>query len=366
MMNGKERVKKIFQLAQKPLDAILIKNGPEQFIDINFFYITGLTQGLFESSGLVLFPDGSIHVITTELESVIVENPSSDVHIYESKDHMGSILKKLLDMSKTIGIHTYGLLYADYQWISSLLPKKTFIDVSEAFQKSRIIKDVNEIKNIRKSCAIADRVMEDVVSYVKKNMTEDELASEIDYHLQRYGAKYPAFETISSFGPNTALPHYSHDTTRLQEGDFILCDFGASYNKYNSDTTRTFVFGSATEKQKHIYETVKKAQQQALDMICADIPANKVHDHVHTFIDATDFNGCFIHSTGHSLGLSVHDPGISFSSTCEKHLKENMVLTVEPGIYLKGFGGVRIEDDIIVTKDGCELLTKTTRLLQEL
>ena len=229
-----------------------------------------------------------------------------------------------------------------------------------------MIKSPREISMIKKACEIADRVMDDIRNYVKKNMTENELASEIDYHLQRYGAQHPAFETIASFGSHTAMPHYTHDQSKLNEGDFILCDFGACFNKYHSDMTRTFVFGTASEKQKQIHETVWMAQQNALQLIRPGVQANEVHERVKSFIDSGPFKDCFIHSTGHSLGLSIHDPGIGFYSTCEERLQEKMVLTVEPGIYIKGYGGVRIEDDILVTKEGCISLTNASKELQEI
>jgi Xaa-Pro aminopeptidase len=162
------------------------------------------------------------------------------------------------------------------------------------------------------------------------------------------------------------IPHYSHRAHTITSGDFVLCDFGATYQKYHSDMTRTFVFGSASKPQRRMHKTVQEAQQQAFDLIRPGIPASAVHNHVQSFIDNTEYKGSFIHSTGHGLGLSVHDPGVSFSSTCDTILKENMVLTVEPGIYRQGYGGVRIEDDIRITKRGCEILTKTPRELIEI
>ena len=145
----------------------------------------------------------------------------------------------------------------------------------------------------------------------------------------------------------------------LKKGDFVLCDFGACYNRYNSDITRTFIFGKASVKQKEMYETVFEAHNIGLEEVRPGIKANKVHEAVNNYIDDTQFKGRFIHSTGHSLGLSVHDGGAKFSPTCDIELKENMVFTVEPGIYIPGYGGVRIEDDILVKKDGIEILTKT-------
>ena len=366
MMNIKKRIDTIFQNHQDELDAIIIKNGAEQFIDVNFFYVTGLSYGLFESSILIIFPDATLHIITTSLEKEIADQSSAIVHVFQSKHELGEILQRILIHTEKIGIHGSGLLYSDYQFLKNHLSDKQFIDVTSSIHKSRMIKDQDEIEIIRNACNIADTVMEKIVSMINENMTENDLASEIDYALQCNGAEQPAFATISSFGSHTSLPHYSHGEKTLKHGDFILCDFGARYQKYNSDMTRTFIFGAASKRQHQIHETVKQAQQKAFNIIRPGIPAKTVHDQVQRFIDGTHFKGCFIHSTGHSLGLSVHDPGVSLSSNCDVILEENMVLTVEPGIYIQGFGGVRIEDDILITKNGCERLTKTPQMLIEI
>ena len=203
--------------------------------------------------------------------------------------------------------------------------------------------------------------MTEIPDFLHEGMFEYELAAEIDYMMQRNGADKTAFETISSFGKNTAEPHYSHGDTKLKKGDFVLCDFGACFRRYNSDTTRTFVFGKASDKQRDIYQTVLKAQQVGINKIKAGVKAFMVHDEVSSYIDNTKFKGCFIHSTGHSLGLSVHDGGAGFTPDSDAILQENMVLTVEPGVYIPGFGGVRIEDDILVKRDGVEVLTHSSK-----
>ena len=149
--------------------------------------------------------------------------------------------------------------------------------------------------------------MATIPDIISEGMSEYELAAEINYSLQNLGAEKPAFDTISSFGKNTAEPHYSHGDIKLRKGDFIVCDFGACLKKYNSDITRTFLFGRATEQQKEMYETVLQAQQIAFDAIKPGVKACDVHHAVSSFIDSTKFKGRFIHSTGHSLGLAVHD-----------------------------------------------------------
>jgi Xaa-Pro aminopeptidase len=208
--------------------------------------------------------------------------------------------------------------------------------------------------------------MEKIPTFFSSTITEHELASEIDHMLKQYGASSTAFETISSFGPNTAKPHYACGKREIQGGDFIICDFGATVDHYHSDTTRTFVYGKANDKQKRMHQTVLAAQNKALQSIKPGVMANTIHQITKEVIDETEFNGYFIHSTGHGLGLEVHDPGIGFADAYENKLQPGMVLTVEPGIYIPEFGGVRIEDDIVVTPDGHIQLTCSPKKLIEI
>ena len=351
---------------QEHVDAIIIKNFSEPFIDTNFFYVTGLEQGLFEGSSAVLFPDGRIDLIVSELESESAKKSNVDVLVYKKKDDFYELLKQSLGSSKKIGLNFDGILFLDYLRFQKNFSDKNFIDVSYGFVKTRVIKDEDELKKIREAARIADIVMEKIPEMVKDGIHEYELAAEINYLLQKNGANKPAFDTISSFGKNSAEPHYSHGDAKLTLGDFVLCDFGACFKRYNSDITRTFVFGNSSEKQKKMYKTVLDAQKAGFEKIKAGIKAHIVHDEVDAFINNSEFKGCFIHSTGHSLGLSVHDGGVGFNSESDAILKENMVLTVEPGVYIPGFGGVRIEDDILVKNDGIEVLTKSSHELIEI
>jgi len=361
-----KRVQTIFTNLEVKPDAILIKNAAEPYIDDNFFYVTGLEHGLFEGAVALLFPDGKIELIVSELESETAKNADAQLHIYRNKEDADDLLKDALSSVQTIGINSDGILHRTFCKLKENLPGVEFRDVSDAFAKARLVKDEIEIVRIKEACKIADHVMKKIPDLVHDGIYEYELAAEINYLMQKKGADKPAFDTISSFGKNTAEPHYTHGDVTLKKGDLVLCDFGACLRKYNSDTTRTFVFGTANEQQKAIYETVLKAQQIGFDTAKAGVTAHEVHDAVNAYIDSTQFNGRFIHSTGHSLGIAVHDGGVGFSPECNVELQENMVLTVEPGVYIPGFGGVRIEDDVIIKKDGIELLTTSSRTFIEI
>jgi len=357
----KKRVKKIFENFQENPEIILIKNSSEPFIDHNFFYVTGLEKGLFEGSAAILFPDGNVDLIVSKLEAESACKADVNIMVYNNKEEFNDLLKTSIEYVRVAGLNFEGILHKDYYKFKNMFPKTNFFDVSEAFAKTRVVKDEFEINIIKKACEIVDKVIGKIPEFLHEDMFEYELAAEIDYFMQKNGADKSAFETISSFGKNTAEPHYTHGNTRLKKGDFVLCDFGACYRKYNSDITRTFVFGKANDKQIDMYKTVFEAQRIGFEKIKPGVNTHEVHDAVSSYVDGTKFKGCFIHSTGHSLGLAVHDGGAGFTPDNDVELKENMVLTVEPGIYIPGFGGVRIEDDVLIKKDGVELLTQSSK-----
>jgi len=356
-----KRVKRIFDNISKKPDVILIKNAAMPFIDDNFFYVTGLTHGIFEGSFAVLFPDGKINLIVPQLEEEIAKKSNADIYVYKDQSEYNKILKKSVSSYKNIGLNFRGISIRDFLKIKNLLSNCDFLDVSDAIEKTRLIKDEIEIKYIRKACKIADIVAEKIPQVITDDMYEYELAAEIEYLMQKNGADKSAFETISSFGKNSAEPHYTHSNVKLKKGDFILCDFGACYKKYNSDITRTFVFDKPSNEQKDMYEVVLEAQKIGFDEIKSGVKASKVHNTVHSYIQSTKFKNRFIHSTGHSLGIAVHDSNARFSSNSEIVLESNMVFTDEPGIYIPDFGGVRIEDDVLVKSNGAEFLTKSSR-----
>jgi len=354
------RIKKIFNNTEEEIDIIIIKNSTEPFIDENFFYVTGLNKGLFEGSIVVLFPDGKLDIITSSLEAESAKKSNSNVLTYNNGEEFKEILEKYRSFDK-IGINSDRLTYKAFNNLNKQFENSNFFDVSTSFSKARIIKDEKEINLIKKACNIVDKVVEEIPQIVHENITEYELAAEIDFLMQKNGAEKSAFETISSFGKNTAEPHYTHGDLKLEKGDFVLCDFGACFEKYNSDITRTFVFNKASAKQKEIFDIVSNASKVGLNKAKAGIKSKDIHNSVNSVIDNTKYKGRFIHSTGHSLGLSVHDGNYRISSNSELELKENMVFTIEPGIYLPGFGGVRIEDDVLIKEDGIELLTKSSK-----
>lgn len=362
----KIRIKNIYKNTKKKPEIILIKNSNEPFIDENFFYVTDLKTGLFEGAAALLYPNGNVDLLVSELEAESAKKAKANISIYKDEKDFYKILKNKISSNKNIGINFRGITLNNFLKIKKNLPKANFLDVTSSIDKTRLIKDENEINLLKKSCKIADDVVEKIPEILYEGLYEYELAAEINYLLQKNGAEKPAFETISSFGKNTAEPHYSHGEAKLKKGDIVLCDFGACFNRYNSDITRSFIFGRANEKQKKMFEIVLLAQKIGFEKVVPGITTKEVHKAVEAVVNKTQFKGRFIHSTGHSIGLAVHDGSARISYNSELKLREKMVFTIEPGIYIPGFGGVRIEDDILIKKQGIEILTKSAKELIEI
>lgn len=358
------RIKNIYKNLEKDVDIIVIHTAGEPFIDQTFYYVTSLTEGIFEGSLAFLKNDYSLEVFASLLEEESAKKGDFELNVFKTKKQREEMVFKKLKNIKKIGINSEELTYKNYLTLKNLAPKAEFIDVGDAVKKSRLVKDKKEIQTLKKACKIASEVADEIPKFFKEGMKEYELASEVNYLLQKKGAAGPAFVTISSFGPMSAEPHYIGGSEKLKKGDFVLLDFGALYKRYRSDITRTWVFGKASAVQKEIYENVRIAQQKGLDAIKAGVNGKDVHKAVEDFINGTKYKGRFTHSTGHSIGLSTHD-GSALSSQIDIDLEENMVFTVEPGIYIPGFGGVRIEDDVVVKKDGVEILTDAKKDLME-
>ncbi len=374
MADSKQRAKLIFEridqddkLKVKP-SALILANGVEPHLDSSFFYVTGFPYGLFEGSFLILQNNESISLITSALEEPIARTyAQKGLQIYVENDTkaLKPRLKKILrGDAKKIGVNSAELSYKSFTQLRSLLGGAKFQDVSSAFDAARLIKDVSEVNLIRKSCDIASKTYRKIPSMLKEGVTESIVAAKMAYEMQRLGGSGVSFETILAFGANSAQPHYSAGETKLRSGQFVLSDYGTKYRRYCSDITRTLVYGRASKKHRRMYEVVKNALETATDLCTPENAGDEVHRKVAELINSTEFKGRFIHSTGHSLGLNVHD-GAGLSVRNKNKLQPGMVVTVEPGIYLPGFGGVRIEDDVLITMNKPQVLTSATRELIE-
>jgi len=354
------RVKKIFSELSDQVDVVLLMNDVEPNIDLSFFYVTGLDSGIFEGCAALLWQDGSLELLVSELEETTASQAGVSVTTFKTKKQREELLKETLKGAKTIGLNGAGLTYRNMLMIGDLLPEVRPVDVHPAIEAARLIKDQEELERIREACRIVSRVADEIPLFLKEGMREYEAAAEIVYRMQRMGASSPSFTTLAAFGVHSAEPHYMGGSGVLRRGETALFDFGALYHKYASDITRTFFAREVSERWERVYEVVMEAREAALREMRSGVEAQSVDASARHVIDSTEFRGRFIHSLGHGLGLSVHDGG-GMSPGAEMRLRENMVLTVEPGIYLYGEGGIRIEDDVLITKNGYEMLTDASR-----
>ncbi|OPY31206.1 MAG: Xaa-Pro dipeptidase [Methanomassiliicoccales archaeon PtaU1.Bin124] len=354
------RAKRIYRYLDDDIDAVLFMNDEEPNVDTMFPYATGTAGGLFEGCQAIVWPDSKVDLLSTVLEETSARLSTAHVTVFRNPGERDDLLRRLLGSAKRVGVNARGLSYNNYSVLKKALPKAKFIDISSALLHARVVKDKDELKRLQKACDIVSKVADEIPDIITPGMTELEAAAELNYRMQRYGATGPSFTTIAGFGPNSAEPHHEPDGTKLRKNDFALFDFGALFQKYGSDLTRTFFYGRATKEQKRIYQTTLEAQLAGIDAIRPGITGKEVDAVARSIIDSSEFKGLFIHSLGHSIGLSVHD-GARMAPTSDLVLEEGMVLTVEPGIYVRGKGGVRIEDDIVVTKKGCKVLTSASK-----
>ena len=223
-----------------------------------------------------------------------------------------------------------------------------------------MIKDDFEIKQIQKAADIVDETYEHILKWVKPGMTENEVNNEMEMFMRSKGATCSSFDTIVASGHRGALPHGVASNKVIEEGDMITLDFGALYEGYVSDITRTFAIGEPKEEMKKIYNIVLESQLAALEQIKPGMTGKEADSIARDIISSYGYGEQFGHSLGHGIGLEVHE-GPALSQKSDIVLEENMCVTLEPGIYVEGLGGVRIEDDVLVTKNGLQRFTKSTK-----
>ncbi len=360
----KARVEKIFQHLEKPVDAIVVANSVDPHLDQSFFYLFGVPAGLFEGAVAIAHPDGKLDVLTSPLEAETAHqaaklDPHVAIHTVPREETDGFV-KDLLGGAKTVGLNFRELTHSWYLILEKAVPGTDWVDVSVPIRNARVTKDAHEIELLRGAAEIGSKVGREIPGMLKTGMTELELAAEMEYRMNRHGASGRSFATIVAFGAHGAEPHFSPTSTKLKPGDSMVCDFGATYQRYVCDITRSFHFGPRDEEMKAVHDTVEKAQAAAFATIRPGVPAKEVHAAAAKVIDESKWKGRLTHGVGHSIGLVVHD-GWGYGPNVADPLVEGMAITVEPGIYIPGKGGVRIEDDIVVTKNGYEFLTTAPR-----
>jgi Xaa-Pro dipeptidase len=350
-------------MEKKGVSAVAVNAGP------SLTYLTGLHFHLMERPIVIVFTlDDAPIIILPELEQAKLDHLHFEARVYaygENPEHWGKTFSDALlalDLSgKKVGLEPRQLRLLEYDYLRSACVGADFIDGSEIFSALRSIKDVEEVACMRKAVAIAENAMEATLPMVKIGVTEKEIASELFLQLMHHGSEISLpFSPIVAGGPNGANPHAQPSGRQLASGDLLVIDWGARYGGYASDLTRTFAVGEIGEEAEKIHKIVQQANEAGRAAGRPRVACAQVDQAARKVIEEAGYGHCFTHRTGHGIGMECHEEPYIHGDN-EQLLKVGMAYTVEPGIYLPGRNGVRIEDDVLVTSDGPESLSSMSR-----
>ncbi|QCR32830.1 Xaa-Pro peptidase family protein [Lysinibacillus sp. SGAir0095] len=338
-------------LVEQNVDGLLITNG------FNRRYMTGFTG----TAGVAIVSKDDAVFIT---DFRYTEQANKQIQDFRVIQHEGNLLKEVADFVEKMGIKALGfekdtMTYSMYESYKSLISAE-LVPLSGLIEKIRLIKTEQEINIIKVACEIADNAFTHILEFIKPGLTELEVSNELEFFMRKQGATASSFDTIVASGVRSALPHGVATDKVIEKGDFVTLDFGALYNGYISDITRTIAVGQPSEKLVEMYNTVLESQLLALSKVGPGMTGVEADSFARDYLASKGYGEAFGHSTGHGIGLEVHE-GPALSSRSSSVLEPNMVVTIEPGIYLPGIGGVRIEDDILITETGNEKLTHSTK-----
>lgn len=340
-------------LIEHNVEAILITN------EYNRRYMTGFTG----TSGVAVVSQQDAVFIT---DFRYTEQASEQVKEFRVVQHSGPIHEEVAKQVAAMGVKSLAfekdaMHFGTYEVYNSAV-NVDFVPVSGLIEKIRLIKTEEEINIIKVACEIADNAFTHILNFIKPGITELDVSNELEFFMRKQGAASSSFDIIVASGLRSALPHGVATNKIIETGDFVTLDFGAYYNGYISDITRTIAVGQPSEKLVEMYNAVLESQLLALDKVGPGMTGIEADAVARDYLKSKGLGEAFGHSTGHGIGLEVHEgPGLSFRS--DTVLEPNMVVTIEPGVYIPGIGGVRIEDDILITKTGNEVLTHSTKEL---
>ena len=350
-----KRVKKLRQqMKEDNIEALLITDST------NRRYVSGFTG----TAGFVLITEDTAQLIT---DFRYVTQAQEQAPYFELIRHNGVIWEAVAEQCLKLGVRSLGfeeqqLTFAHYQELKRHLKRIELTPTSNLVENLRLIKDEQELAILQKAAHIVDRTYDHILSFLKSGLTEKEVSFELEFTMRKLGATSSSFDTIVASGKRSALPHGVASDKRIEVGDFVTLDFGALYEGYCSDITRTVIVGEPSDKQRDIYDIVLAAQKRALEQLKPGMTGREADAVARDYIAEKGYADYFGHGTGHGLGLNIHEgPTLSYRS--ETVLQPGMVVTVEPGIYIPDFGGVRIEDDVVITESGCRRLTNSSKEL---
>lgn len=347
MYNNNMKYDKIF----RKCDAFIVLNPS------NLFYFSKYEN----KDAIILITKNNKYYLTDDRSYEEAKEFAPDFEIvrvlgYDNFQKLREIL--VTEKVNRVGFEEEEISYTDYKKIN--IDSYSLISVSEEIKELRLVKTEEEIEKIKAAQAITDKVYSEILNHVKEGMTEIELASKLEGLLFEYGASGLAFSSIVAFGKNTSKPHAHRTNNKLKKGDFITLDFGATLGGYCSDMTRTFAFGKIGEKEKDIYNKVLEAQKLALDNVKAGLFTHEADAFARDYFKKFNLQDYFTHSLGHGLGIDVHED-YRLSKNTQDKIEENHIYTIEPGLYLPGEFGVRIEDMVVIKNNGAINLTKSTK-----
>ena len=317
------------------------------------------------TDGFLLVTHNKAYLVTDFRYYEMALNSANKSFEILTPDNRTEFLNKALaeENCKTVGFEGGSVSYDVYRNYCEKHPHLKFENIGDTIELIRQIKDADEIAKMQKAQDITDKAFSHVLSVINRNMTELDVAVELEYAMRKNGASAFAFETISVSGDASALPHGTPRNVKLRDG-FLTMDFGAKYDGYCSDMTRTIVIGKPDEEIKKLYNTVLKAQLSALEYLKAGADCGEADKIARDIIDAVpEYKGAFGHSLGHSVGLFIHESPRLYSRGFGRKLRVGEILTVEPGIYLFGKYGCRIEDMVAITENGIHNFTHSTKEL---
>ncbi|KRN32490.1 M24 family metallopeptidase [Weissella halotolerans] len=345
-----ENVRKLF--GPLDIDGLLVAEGT------NMAYLSGFTGGT--GDGLVLIGRDQVAVITDDRYEDMYRQSLADagIELLITRNYWGVAMAaaKRFKISK-LGFEA-SLPFRDFDYLDENFEGVDIVPIPDLIEALREVKEPDEVAKIRHSTQVAVEAFNTLIGQLQVGMTEREVANRLDQLMKEGGADKVSFDTIVAAGSRGALPHGTYTDNAIEDGDLVTIDFGYYVDGYTSDITRTLSFGQPDPNLERVYQVVLAAQEAAIAAVKPGVLAADVDKAARDVIEAAELGAYFNHATGHSIGLSIHEgPVLSKFASNEDVLKENMIVTIEPGVYLKDQGGVRIEDDILVTKDGHENLT---------
>jgi Xaa-Pro aminopeptidase len=331
-------------MAGHDVDAMLVTRG------VNVRYLTGLVSS---NAAVLVRADGSAVLATDSRYIETARRVCPDVELTEQRDVAGVLVK----LAKRPGIEAHDMSVALYRRLGGEPAA-----VEGIVESLRVVKDDSEIEALRTACDLTDRAFADVAATITPGMTEKRIARALESRMVELGADKPAFDSIVASGPNGAIPHHAPSDRPIERGDLVTMDFGALYDGYHADMTRTVAVGTVSGWQRELYELVREAQRAGRRALAPGAAIDEVDGAARGVIEAAGYGEHFRHGLGHGVGLEIHeDPFLRPAGA--GRLDDRVPITVEPGVYLPGRGGVRIEDTLVTRADGPELLTRTTKEL---